>query len=53
LLAGLSVGFWRDRQEIAGLWSVDRIFAPTMKEQDRLTKYAGWQSAVGYQAARN
>jgi glycerol kinase len=27
-LAGLAVGFWRDRQEIAALWRADRTFRP-------------------------
>jgi glycerol kinase len=30
LLAGLAVGFWRDRSEIAGLWQAEHTFAPSM-----------------------
>lgn len=45
-LAGLAVGFWKNRSEIARLWSADRTFrarAPlaTMQQLQR-----GWQRAV-------
>lgn len=29
-LAGLAVGFWSNREEIAGQWQVDRCFEPTI-----------------------
>src|SRR5205823_10083015 len=29
-LAGLAVGFWKDEEEIASLWSRDRVFDPTL-----------------------
>jgi glycerol kinase len=34
-LAGLAVGFWKDRKEIAKQWQVDRRFKPTMKPAQR------------------
>ncbi|MBD2871109.1 glycerol kinase GlpK [Paenibacillus arenilitoris] len=45
-LAGLAVGFWKDRQDIADNWNLDRAFRPVLpaEESDRL--YAGWQKAV-------
>jgi len=45
-LAGLAVGFWRDCEEIASLWQVDRRFAPVMPVKDRDRLYRGWQDAV-------
>lgn len=45
-LAGLAVGFWRDRAEIAACWSVERSFAPTMDALVREKKYRGWKRAV-------
>ncbi|MCD1260090.1 glycerol kinase GlpK [Paenibacillus athensensis] len=49
-LAGLAVGYWRDREEIAGLWRTDRVFAPQLAAQERDRLYTGWRKAV--QAAR-
>ena len=45
-LAGLGVGFWRSREEIAQQWREDRRFEPAMPAERRETLYAGWQRAV-------
>jgi glycerol kinase len=45
-LAGLAVGFWKNKQEIAGSWKLDRSYRPTMPEAERQRLYAGWQKAV-------
>jgi glycerol kinase len=45
-LAGLAVGFWKDKAEIAAKWGIDRSFKPTMDATLREKKYAGWQKAV-------
>jgi glycerol kinase len=45
-LAGLGVGFWKDKEEIAQHWKLDRIFEPTMSSDQRESLYAGWQRAV-------
>ena len=45
-LAGLAVGFWRDRAEIAARWNLDRTFTPAMAEAERERLYAGWKRAV-------
>jgi len=45
-LAGLATGFWRDGDEIAGQWQVDRRFEPHLAEGDRLAKLARWREAV-------
>jgi glycerol kinase len=45
-LAGLAVGFWDSREQIAALWQVDRRFQPAMEESRRERLYRGWQDAV-------
>lgn len=45
-LAGLRLGWYRDLDEIAGLWQRDRQFSPQMDEAERERLYAGWQEAV-------
>lgn len=49
-LAGLAVGFWNSRQEIADNWRVERTFDARMTQTEREELYAGWKKAV--QAAR-
>lgn len=45
-LAGLAVGFWKDRSEIAAHWHLDRSFQPEMEQEIRDELYTGWQKAV-------
>jgi glycerol kinase len=45
-LAGLAVGFWKDKQEIANNWSVERAFEVGMTEEERDDLYRGWKKAV-------
>lgn len=45
-LAGLAVGFWDSKDEIAEKWNVDRVFEPVMDSSFRDKKYAGWKKAV-------
>ncbi|WP_301100700.1 glycerol kinase GlpK [Propionivibrio sp.] len=45
-LAGLAVGFWKDRTEITRMYAVDRTFRPTMGAELREKKYQGWKRAV-------
>ncbi|MBM7606668.1 glycerol kinase [Metabacillus crassostreae] len=45
-LAGLAVGFWQDRNEIAKKWKVEKSFDPSMNEDERSQLYEGWQRAV-------
>jgi glycerol kinase len=45
-LAGLAVGFWKDREEIKAVWQLDRTFHPAMASELRTKYYAGWQRAV-------
>ncbi|MCM3762712.1 glycerol kinase GlpK [Alkalihalobacillus oceani] len=45
-LAGLAVGFWKDKSEIAQQWAVERTFSPEMEAAERSALYQGWQKAV-------
>lgn len=45
-LAGLAVGFWTDKSEIATRLEIDRSFAPAMPVELREKKYRGWKKAV-------
>ena len=45
-LAGLAVGFWKDRSEIRSNWQEGRRFEPAMSRERRDALYAGWQRAV-------
>jgi len=45
-LAGLAVGFWKDKSEIADSWKVEKKFEPTMTSHERVKLYKGWKKAV-------
>jgi len=45
-LAGLATGFWKSKDEIKSVWKIDRIFNPTMKDEERDEKYSYWKKAV-------
>jgi glycerol kinase len=45
-LAGLAVGFWKDRDEVASHWREDRRFSPKMPDDRREELYDGWKRAV-------
>jgi len=45
-LAGLAVGFWRDRSEIAGQWKKEHVFKPAMEREVQERLYTGWTRAV-------
>lgn len=45
-LAGLAVGYWRDVDELAGQWQLDRRFSRRVPESDVRKAVAGWQRAV-------
>jgi len=46
LLAGLTVGFWKDQRELSPLWERDALFRPQMDEEKRESLYSGWKKAV-------
>ncbi|MFW6318587.1 MAG: glycerol kinase GlpK [Bacillota bacterium] len=45
-LAGLAVGFWKDKDEIRSLWAIDKTFKPSIPKEKRDTLYQGWKTAV-------
>lgn len=46
-LAGLAVGYWKSRDELRTVISIDRIYKPEISEEERKSRLAGWQKAVG------
>ena len=45
-LAGLAVGYWKNQEEIRKNWAIDRVFVPSIDEEERLKKIKGWNKAV-------
>ncbi|CDO03405.1 Glycerol kinase [Oceanobacillus picturae] len=45
-LAGLAVGYWKDKEEIAKQWNIEKTFKPAMTEGKRNKLYSGWEKAV-------
>lgn len=50
-LAGLAVGFWKDRAELAKTWRADRRFEPKMSEDEARHRRSRW--AVALERARD
>ena len=45
--AGLAVGYWNDRTDLASKWAVDKRWAPSITTERRAHLLARWQKAVG------
>ena len=45
-LAGLAVGFWKDRNELSKGWYESERYYPNMAEEDRNKLYSKWKKAV-------
>ena len=45
-LAGLAVGFWKNRDEIEKNWKCSQTFFPGMGKKKREELYSGWKEAV-------
>lgn len=45
-LAGLSTGFWTDRDELRKKWRLQRRYEPQMSREERDRLYARWKDAV-------
>lgn len=45
-LAGLAVGFWKDKEELLHSFKLDRRFEPAITEEKRAELYQGWKAAV-------
>ncbi len=50
-LAGLAVGYWQDREQIASQWKLEQRYTSRMEEEERLRLYRGWKRAVAAAAA--
>lgn len=46
-LAGLSVGYWKDIDELKKQWSMDKVFNPRMNESESERLLGDWHKAVG------
>ena len=46
-LAGLAVGYWESKDDVADNWALDREFRPSMPREKSEKLYAGWKKAVG------
>ncbi len=45
-LAGLAVGFWKDRADVSRAWQVDRAFEPQMSKDEAANRRARWSEAL-------
>lgn len=45
-LAGIAVGFWKDKADVRQNWAVSKTFQPNMPMQQRTAKIKGWKRAV-------
>ena len=45
-LAGLAVGFWESKEEIATKWAVSQSYTPNLDEDKKEKLYRGWKKAV-------
>ncbi len=45
-LAGLTVGFWKSQADLKAIRKTNRIFSPTLSEEERAARLKGWKKAV-------
>jgi glycerol kinase len=45
-LAGLAVGYWKDREEISKQWKIETTFTNKLDQEISKKLYEGWQRAV-------
>lgn len=45
-LAGLAVGYWKDREEVAENWAISNTFESSMEADKREKLVSGWHKAV-------
>jgi glycerol kinase len=45
-LAGLAVGFWKDRSEVQQVWAVDRVFEPKLSADEAAHRRGRWAEAL-------
>ncbi|MGN1165436.1 MAG: glycerol kinase GlpK [Lachnospiraceae bacterium] len=47
-LAGLAVGYWKNKEEVVNNWAIDKVFTPEIEEEERIRRVKGWKKAVKY-----
>lgn len=47
-LAGIAVGYWKNKEEVLSNWAIDRVFEPDIDEAVRDKMLRGWNKAVQY-----
>ena len=45
-LAGLAVGYWKDKDEVRKNWAIDKVFEPQISAEKREEMVNGWDKAV-------
>lgn len=45
-LAGLAVGYWKNKEEVIKNWAIDRMFKPEIENEKREMMLKGWNKAV-------
>jgi glycerol kinase len=45
-LAGLAVGFWKDRSEVQRAWQLDRAFEPQQSPDEAAHRRSRWAEAL-------
>ncbi|AVP36957.1 glycerol kinase [Staphylococcus felis] len=45
-LAGIAIGFWKDKSDIQKNWKLEKSFDPDMTDDERTKLYKGWKKAV-------
>ncbi len=45
-LAGLAVGYWKNKEDVLQNWAIDRTFEPSIPEEERVARCVGWSRAV-------
>jgi len=46
MLAGLGVGLWKNQSELKEVRKTDKIFYPTMSDDNRISLLSNWESAI-------
>lgn len=47
-LAGLSVGYWKNKEDVLKNWAVDQTMEPSITQEERKQRIKGWKKAVKY-----
>lgn len=45
-LAGIAVGYWKDKEDVIANTSLDRTFTPAISAEERETRIKGWKKAI-------